>query len=324
MKTKIVILFVAFLIKIPSFGSDFIKQIHQINIPGAPGAYNASLIEHENGFIMAFRYDRYLIPIERYPHEYYQHICLVKLDEEFNSIGEYSFCRELGERAYDPRLVRVGSNIYLIYTSHRPEHSNSLMSSMLCLSRIQPKSDGFKIQPPTPLYVSFQQRWEKNWVPFDYKGTFLMGYTINPHVIISPSHNGSSAHLFTSSPQISWNFGIIRGGTPAVLVDDEYLAFFHSSVFNPLTGWYTYYMGAYTFKSKPPFTLTRISIEPFYHPDFYSIPHTPLSSSLVIFPAGLVVKNNRIFISYGENDAGIKVMEIDKELLYKSLRPVSP
>ncbi len=308
-----------------AFGDDFIKWTRPVEIPKAPGAYNASFIEYEEGFLMAFRYDTYILPIGYNLEAYHQYICLIKLDRDFNPIGEITYCRELGDRAYDPRLVRVGSEIYLTYSSARPEDAHSSMGSVLRFTNVQPLGGQFRVMPPLTFQPPFQSLFEKNWVPFDYEGLFLIGYTINPHAIMSVNlENGINTHLFTTSPQIRWDWGIIRGGTPAVLMDGEYLGFFHSSCHDPVTHRYTYYVGAYTFQSRPPFSLTRISAKPFTHKDFYSTPEIPLSTSLVLFPAGLVVKGNQIFVSYGENDGAIKVMEIDKNLLYKTLQVLSP
>lgn len=306
-----------------AFGENFIRQIHTICIPKVAGAYNASIIEFEEGFLMAFRYDKYKLPIYSNLNEFYQHIGLIQLDQQFHPIYPWTLCKEVGNRAYDPRLIKVGDSIYLIYTSARPSDAHSSLSSQLCFTKVHPLGRGFKVDFPKPLQKEGQQNWEKNWVPFNYENELMLAYTINPHEIIRPSlEDGLCTHLFKTEPPITWNFGLIRGGTPAILIDNEYLAFFHSSQRNPENGRYTYYIGAYTFESTPPFSLTRISYKPFSHPDFYTTPETPLSTSLVLFPAGLAIKDNLIFVSYGENDGAIKVMEIDKQLLDESLRPV--
>jgi hypothetical protein len=70
-------------------------------------------------------------------------------------------------------------------------------------------------------------------------------------------------------------------------------------------------MGAYTFEAQPPFRLTRISSELFSHEDFFSTPKNGVTTSNVVFPVGLAIKDGVILVSYGENDAAIKVMEID-------------
>lgn len=303
------------------FASDFIRQISTINIPNAPLAYNASCIECDEGFLLVFRHDEYRAPLsEDY---FYQRIGLVKLDDKFTPTENPTICHELGNRAYDPRIVKIGDKIYLTYVSARPTDIDSFRSSQICLTEVDVSKKDYKLSQPLPLIPPSLQTWEKNWVPFDYQGSLMLGYNINPHVIFSPSLNtGVCSHLFTTAPSITWHQGIIRGGTPAILVDDEYLAIFHSSCHNHITGRRTYYMGAYTFQSQPPFCVTRTSTIPFSHVDFYSTPKCPLTPSDVIFPGSIVIKGNSIFVVYGENDCGIKVMELDKDLLYQSLKSV--
>ena len=114
------------------------------------------------------------------------------------------------------------------------------------------------------------------------------------------------------------------------LIEDHYLTFFHSSrvEISSVSGGYqelrAYYVGALTFESEPPFYLKSISQSAISHPNFFTSPKTPLTDSLVVFPCGLVVEGNRIVVSYGENDGCIKIMELDKEKLYKSLVTVDP
>jgi predicted GH43/DUF377 family glycosyl hydrolase len=304
----------------PGFGADLIRNVKTIVLPFAPGAYNASIIAWEEGYLLAYRYDIYVTPVVNHQSQNFQYIGLVRLDKEFNPLDRGKICVELGNRSYDPRLVRVGDAIYLIYCSARPEDINSISSSQLCLTRVHSQGGYFTVDPPTVLSVAFQNHWEKNWVPFSYNDSLFLSYSIHPHRVILPKTSGACDFLFETEPSVIWDFGIIRGGTPAILVDGEYLAFFHSSVWNPAAGRYIYSMGAYTFSARPPFQLTRISSLPISHPDFYSTPTNELTNSHVIFPSGLIVNGSKIQVSYGENDGAIKVIEIEKNALFESLK----
>lgn len=304
----------------------FLKRIYTIDLPFTQRGfiYNGSMIQYKEGYLLAFRFDIYRQPdqkdLENQTHSYFQqYIALTELDKEFQFVDKkLTLCAELGNRVYDPRLIYVGDNLHLIFSSARPEDVDSLRSSWLCSSKVHLTESGFKCDPPLSLQIESHTRFEKNWVPFDYNHKLYLSYSINPHVILSPSPEGICSIHYKTSPQISTDFGIIRGGTPAVLVDGEYLAFFHSV----LNGVYS--MAAYTFEASPPFHLTRISPHVFVHPDFYSSPKSnPISNNNVVFPAGIVVEDDRILVSYGENDVAIKVLEIDKKLLFESLQPVA-
>jgi predicted GH43/DUF377 family glycosyl hydrolase len=214
----------------------------------------------------------------------------------------------------------------MIFASAKPGDAHSCHSSRLNLCTLQYSDNGIGVSNLNALTAPFQQLWEKNWVLFNHDNKILMEYTISPQVILEPSiEDGSCTAVLNSNeshPHILWPYGLIRGGTPALLVDGEYLSFFHSSKLNPHTNIYTYYIGAYTFAAEPPFGLTKISSLPFSHKDFYSTPKNAKTTSDVIFPGGFVLKNNKIYLCYGENDDAIKIMVIDKNKLYTTMQHV--
>lgn len=305
--------------KIPD---EFIEDIIEINIPGLKGAYNASLVDFEDGYLMAFRYDVYKEPIGLYINDFYQYIGVILLDENFKPKSPWQTC--IGNRTYDPRLLKVDDTIYMIFASSAPSDPHSCVSSRLNLCTINYSEEGIAVSNLNALNAPFQQKWEKNWVLFSYDSTIFLEYTISPHVILQPSIlDGSCIDLiFNDSQIIQWPFGIIRGGTPALLVDDKYLGFFHSSQIDPDTHKYTYYIGAYTFLNTPPFTIDQVSSSPFFHPDFFSTPKNAKTTSEVVFPGGFVIKNDKIYLCYGENDDAIKIMILDKKKLFASMRNI--
>lgn len=302
----------------------FIEDIIEIKIPGLKGAYNPSFIDFEDGYLMAFRYDTYKHPIALHLGDFYQYIGIVLLDKNFNPKGPWQPC--IGNRTYDPRLLKIDDTIYMIFASASPSDPNSNLSSRLNLCTINYSEDGISIFNLNALNVSFQKKWEKNWVIFNYNHQILLEYEISPHVVLQPSLlNGSCIELIfdDNTKIIKWPFGIIRGGTPALLVDGKYLGFFHSSQVDPYTRKYTYYVGAYTFLNAPPFTIDQVSATPFFHPDFYSTPKNAKTHSRVVFPGGFVVKKDKIYLCYGENDDAIKIMVLDKKGLFDSMRNVN-
>ena len=96
-----------------------------------------------------------------------------------------------------------------------------------------------------------------------------------------------------------WKFGLIRGGTPPVLVGNEYITFFHSS-----TKWSEdkrqYHMGAYAFENKPPFRITKITLAPLLSGSRYDRWYP--SKPPCIFPCGALLRKGEWFITYGVND----------------------
>src|SRR5439155_20693038 len=95
-------------------------------------------------------------------------------------------------------------------------------------------------------------------------------------------------------------YGIVRGGTPPVLVGKEWWTFFHSSL--PLDTKYRrrYFMGAYAFWHDPPFHITRMTREPL----LAGSDEDPWAEEkpLVIFPCGSRFENWTWLVSCGIND----------------------
>jgi len=178
-----------------------------------------------------------------------------------------------------------------------------------------------------PLKLTYLEKsyflWQKNWAPFISDDTLLLSYTLHPHEVIYPNLLTGECYLsYKTFGTINWKWGTLRGGTPAQLVDGEYLAFFHSSSSTDSPNGYTwtYYMGAYTFSVEPPYQITHISAKPIISPEFYS---SSEAIKKVIFPGGFVDADPFIYIAYGRDDHEIWIATIDKKALKKSLIPVA-
>ena len=115
-----------------------------------------------------------------------------------------------------------------------------------------------------------------------------------------------------------------------MLIDGEYLAFFHSSTYMSTVHSkgrviQHYFMGAYTFAAEPPFELTRISPEPIVGKDFYKgREYTTWKPLRVVFPCGFVFNDRFIWIAYGRQDHEVWIAKLDKKKLFDSLIPVRP
>ena len=127
--------------------------------------------------------------------------------------------------------------------------------------------------------------WEKNWIWFPHEEWWHCIYSIEPHVVFKVNADGTPVQTFTNKPiTLPWEHGEIRGGTPPIKIsDDEYLCFFHSCVM-----WQKpkrrYFMGAYTFSTKAPFEIKRITPTPILAGS--ELDYRVLGSPLVIFPNG--------------------------------------
>lgn len=309
--------------KIREPNSDFILSIKTFPMPKFRGAYNPSVIEHNGGYLLLFRHDGFISPLWSHPRAFRHRIGAIFLNENFDPISQPRLI--LQDYFADPRAFKVGDQIYLCCGSPRDkEEKTCLESAKLNLSHLFFKhKKGLQSSRPIPLSVHSQNKFEKNWVPFVYEEEIYFLYSINPQRIVKANlTTGFCEDIYRKNYAIDWKYGPIRGGTPALLVDGHYLAFFHSSLLGREIDCYRYFIGAYQFSSVPPFELKKISEKPFIHHDFYSSPFGELTGSQVLFPGGFIIKEDKIILFYGENDVAIKIMTLDKEKLLNSLKDV--
>lgn len=148
---------------------------------------------------------------------------------------------------------------------------------------------------------------EKNWVWFWKDQYPFLLYQSDPMetAMFSPDFSRAykNSEMGLSQPKWDasvWQYGHIRGGTPPVLVNGEYWTFFHSSTDIPIYR-RQYHMGAMAFESKPPFRVTKITLEPLLSGSRFDRlgPLKPLCC----FPCGSILQNNgEWLISFGVND----------------------
>ncbi len=331
---------------------DFVLETKQIEIPGYPYAFNPSIIRWKSSMLMSFRAgkearlasgpeaDTLLLSFRtRDPiNGSTNGIGLILLDEDFNIISEPQILDIphrnplFVNRQQDPRLVEVGNRMYIAY-SNMVEGVNIPEMRRMFIAELHYDGRRFFTGEPDPL-VRFEgeneQRWQKNWVPFDYKGNLMLAYSINPHRILHPFLGTGTCETFaTSEAKISWEWGYLRGGTAALRDGDDYLAFFHTS--KDLKTAHSegkkishYFMGAYTFSGTPPFEIKTISSKPIVGKNFYYGPDYKTWKPLrVVFPCGFVMNKDYVWIAYGRQDHEVWIVKLDKKRLLQSLVPVT-
>lgn len=328
---------------IESLAQDYVLETKQIFLSDFPEAFNASIVRWQGRLLMCFRIleEGSSFPSSAINSTGLSHIGIVWLDSEFNPISNPQILK-FGQtsptcsnecRADDARLVTIGDTLYLVYSDNRDKEVTE-GGFRVYLVELEVDGDRVEIIHEEPL-LKFEdespQRREKNWVPFDYNGEFLLAYSLNPHKIFLPELGAQSCQtVATTWIENVWPCGELRGGTPAIKIDDEhYLAFFHSSY--DLATEHSdgkeklhYFMGAYLFSATPPFSITHISEEPIVGKNFYhGKKYTPYWKPVcVVFPCGQIVEEDHIWVSYGRQDHEIWICKLDKRKLLDSLQKV--
>ncbi|MBI5272719.1 MAG: hypothetical protein HY861_01905 [Chlamydiia bacterium] len=315
------------LINLESMAQDFVLETKQIHIPGYPDAFNPSIVRWQGRLLMSCRTYH---PESRATNE----IILIYLDENCNPASAPiplrfpypdPFC--LNKRQ-DPRLLVIGEQLWVVYNNAIEKEVRRML-----VGAVSADCNSFSIEHVECLYTFDGEtplRSEKNWVPFDYEGHLHLAYSIVPHRILRPLFGmNACTTLAATLGSIKWDWGVLRGGTPALLEGDEYLAFFHccksmATVHSKGESIPHYFMGAYTFSAAPPFELTRISSAPIIGKQFYEgATHKTWKPLHVVFPGGYISDEHYIWIAYGRQDHEIWIAKLNKNALLKGLVPVA-
>lgn len=327
-------LFIPFLI----YGSEkksinfkkIISKNFKVDVSPFHESFNPSICKFGNQYILTFRYSP-----DPNAYRWVSYVGVMLLDSEFNPLTApelldlrqgYSITPSQTE---DARIFTYEDQLYIIYNDNR-DTENPLPEQRrdIYLAEISYSNGHFTASNPIKLTHSEnyeKQKWEKNWTPFIYQDDLLLYYSIESNQVLDMNwDSGLCSPFFTTFPKINWNWGAIRGGTPAQMVDGEYLAFFHSS--KPIKSEVSrdaprahYFMGAYTFSSHPPFEITKISRQPINGDNFYTYSNRPLR---VIYPGGYVISENTIYIAYGKDDHEIWIASMSKDKLMHSLKSI--
>ena len=298
-----------------------IRSVKTINIPAVPAPYNASIIEKGSGYLLFFRFDIPTIGKDHPP--FFSSIGCINLDRDFKPTEKtFSKIKTNSNFSEDARIFQNGNRSFLVYNDLISDSKNRRGIRIASID-LDKKSLDFITSLSLPT-----SRAEKNWTPFSLEGEIHFLYSINPQKIFkvpNPEKNFMSSISLSTVSKLDWPdiWGTLRGGTPAKLVDGEYLAFFHSS-FEDYRGIVWYIMGAYTFESSYPFRITRISPHPILFNGIYDTAHKNTANPNIrsIYPAGFIVDGDLIHVSCGENDSAVKIITMDKKNLLLSLKQI--
>lgn len=276
--------------------------------------FNCSWIEFKGKRYLAYR-------IEAKPFCKTIQIGMCLIDDDFQPVENSNVILKLhaelrgyfkGYHVEDPRLFIFRDELYLSYCD----------GYQMAQAKINPEtleaSESFYIDKPK------KELTEKNWTFFEYDGSLCSVYNTVPHTIFLMDGSKWVEQYKIDFPN-DWKYGIIRGGTTPLLIGDRYLSFFHSSLSMKYKGMdgRQYFMGAYTFSAEPPFTPMEITKEPFICGEQIDDIIDRLNNKIfVVFPSGVIKKDDSYFVSFGYNDYRCKYVEIPQKMLDEQLTPV--
>jgi len=261
------------------------------------GAFNASLIRYDSEkFICVYRPDEY-------------NFIACYMDNNYN-IVENTFHTFQIKNCADPRLIwNKNDELIMIYSSNDKVDSDKeyICGNMIVENK---KNGSFVDSTPfrvSPINLSARQ---KNWMPFEYKKEIYLISSVCPHEIYHLVNDKECKKIYHTNWKSPWfSNEQHRGNTNAVKLNDgNYLATFHTVMKHK--GKCYYDNGCYIFSGKPPFNVLKCSNRTYLPAEAASEKHFRKENEIVCnFPVGMMNDNNKIIISYGDNDSVVKIVE---------------
>lgn len=304
----------------------FVLETKQIKIPDYPLSLNPSMVMWNDSILFSFR----IKDEEGVANQ----IGLILLDKNFNTVSKPQVLKMPTNSQFrdiwpqDPRLLTCGNDYFIVFNDFAKLSNGTEQRRMFFAKLLHNGEEFYTTSPQVITNYTHEnlKRQEKNWTPFDYQGNLMLAYSISPHLVFFPPFFSDNYEPFSLDPKkLKWDWGDIRGGTPALLIDNQYLGFFHSCKYmatlqsnkKPM---HHYYMGAYTFKKDPPFEVTQMSEAPIVAKTFYNGMDYPTWTPLrCVFPCGYIHDDQFIWVCYGRQDNELWVVKLDKVLLLSSL-----
>lgn len=141
-------------------------------------------------------------------------------------------------------------------------------------------------------------------MPFEFEKKLYMIYGFNPYRVLEVNTDtGVCTEITNDSHAVTWNYGEVRGGTPAIDYNEsEFIHFFHSSKDFTFPSGLTkkvYFAGAMTFSKSIPFKPKRMIEHPIMDSSYYD----QENPGLFIFPTGIIKEDKYFHLFMGKNDS---------------------
>jgi predicted GH43/DUF377 family glycosyl hydrolase len=272
-----------------------------------------------NGSILHYK-DRMLFCCRADQRPWFENIRLVVCELDFNFVPKTETIKFLNVgsdrglfHVEDPRLFICNDSINIVYGDGYKVYHAVLNDDLSCREWKNITTFGL-------LGIAEHDIREKNWTPFEYDNKVAVIYSDSPRVIFFPY----TGKCVLSNQSIEWDFGQVRGGTPAIKWQGNYVTFFHSALNDNSKNWFegrTYFVGAYVFEPKPPFRVISMTKIPLMKGEIF--PDNPIAPIVkAVFPAGVARTHDSFYVSMGLNDSCTGVLRISKSLLEKILEKV--
>lgn len=274
---------------VPSFLKQTEWPCGYISIPNEPCVrwFNPSICNYRGNLLFAVRRS-----FSNQPPVGINTICMFTLDvnrKEARNKQVVNFNRTyLNEHFEDPRLSVLSDEVYISCTNFvvKPYKAHQILGRWLGPTHHVLHANICYGNNGITMFQNVGN--EKNWTWFQPNGDWHLLYMPWPQHIVKAHLGVPSEKYVAPASECPWSmnaYGLMRGGSPPVLLGKYYYVFFHSAVIEQEQPKRIrrYYMGCYVFDKDPPFRQRAITTHPLLvgsEEDGGTLP--------VIFPGGAV------------------------------------
>ena len=270
-------------------------EIIKLNL-SEKGCFNASILPINDKILCVYRNN-----------EYEFSSCL--LDKNYNVINRTikTFYRFQIKNIADPRLILTADNkVLMSYSTHTNIHDEHIVASIIMNLNRNEEIDVESTMRVSPKSLNSRQ---KNWMPFIHDGRIYFIASVCPHEIYEFEMTGEAVMKYRTPWDNKWfNHQCLRGNTNACrLPDGNFLGTFHTA--SNQGGALFYDNGCYVFSGKPPFEPIMCGRRTYLPAEAAVEPHYRKNKNIICtFPCGMIIDENKISISYGDNDSCVKIL----------------
>jgi predicted GH43/DUF377 family glycosyl hydrolase len=285
------------------------SEITRLSLPER-GSFNAGLVDIGDKYLLVYR-----------PDEIELIACFLTYDYVVVPNSFYKF-----KLLYvaDPRLIITpDKKVLMSYSRYTFNNNEENIEGNIIMDLNKSKYDIF--QDPT---ISISPRSigrQKNWMPFIHDEKLYFIAHVCPHVIYGVDWTGEKESFIAHIVNWRHNWFLneqLRGNTNAIMMEDgNYLCTFHTAMMKESHNFYD--NGAYIFEGKPPFKPLYCGHRTYLRAEAAKEKHFRKMGIIVCtFPIGMTTKDEKLIISYGDNDSCVKIMETTIDEMNKTMSKV--
>ncbi len=242
-----------------------------------------------------------------------------------DNIKSYGFCNKdmtpctepvlfTSRRNFDFRLIECNGEYFAVFFTKFTSFRGAIVIQRFVINpnlTITWTRERYQLEEILDWPSYTKQHAEKNWMPFVHHGEIYLIYSVLPHIILRFNPKIGKVQKVYDEHWVPEGWDKVRNGmfgnASCARVGEYFLGTFHSKPTRQ------YWTGYYFFEARPPFRPKLIGTQEIFAPHYST--ETRKSERIarafdnVMFPIGSITVDDKVLMSYGENDTLQRVAE---------------